>query len=219
MSRKLVCGVGINDADYRVEHRETVGYVNGKQKQKLLWRCPFYQTWKDMLTRCFSEKFVAKFPTYIECASHESWYLFSNFRLWMAGQDWEGNHLDKDLLFPGNKVYSPDTCIFVSQDVNNFLLDHKVTARQYPIGVCFHSRVERLVVQCKQLSGRSKTLGYFDDPVEAHAVWLTEKLRLAKVLAISQLDSRIASALVERYENFHDYFTIYGIPIRDKIKC
>ena len=32
--KKLVCGVGINDADYVVRKDETVGYVNGKQKRK-----------------------------------------------------------------------------------------------------------------------------------------------------------------------------------------
>lgn len=41
--RKLVCGVGINDADYVVKKQETIGYVNGKRKQKLIWVCPFYQ--------------------------------------------------------------------------------------------------------------------------------------------------------------------------------
>ena len=44
-NRKLVCGVGINDADYVVTKQETIGYVDGKQKQKLIWRCPFYKTW------------------------------------------------------------------------------------------------------------------------------------------------------------------------------
>ena len=34
-SKKLVYGVGINDADYVVKKFETIGYVNGKIKRKL----------------------------------------------------------------------------------------------------------------------------------------------------------------------------------------
>ena len=34
---RLVYGVGINDADYVVTRWKTLGYVDGKQKQKLVW--------------------------------------------------------------------------------------------------------------------------------------------------------------------------------------
>lgn len=33
---RLVFGVGINDADYVVQKFETIGYVNGKRKRKLV---------------------------------------------------------------------------------------------------------------------------------------------------------------------------------------
>jgi hypothetical protein len=33
-------------------------------------------------------------------------------------QDWEGKELDKDILVPNNKVYSPDTCVFIDKKVN-----------------------------------------------------------------------------------------------------
>lgn len=36
--RKLVFGVGINDANYVVEKWETIEYVSGEQKKKLIWR-------------------------------------------------------------------------------------------------------------------------------------------------------------------------------------
>ena len=40
--KKLIYGVGTNDADYVVRRLETIGYVDGKQKQKLIWFCPYY---------------------------------------------------------------------------------------------------------------------------------------------------------------------------------
>ena len=51
-TRKLVFGVGINDADYAVTEYETTE-VNGVRKQKFVWGCPYYLTWKGMLRRCY----------------------------------------------------------------------------------------------------------------------------------------------------------------------
>jgi hypothetical protein len=47
---KLVYGVGVNDANYNVNKYEI---IDGKQK--LIWACPFYIKWRDMLKRCYSE--------------------------------------------------------------------------------------------------------------------------------------------------------------------
>jgi hypothetical protein len=108
--KSLVCGVGINDADY---------YTSRKKNKKNIWRCPFYARWSLMLNRCYSSKFHKNHPTYIGCSVCPEWHKFSNFRLWMIEQKWEGMELDKDLLVRGNKVYSPDTCCFLPKTVNN----------------------------------------------------------------------------------------------------
>ena len=100
---KLVFGVGINDADYVVQKFETIGYVDGKQERKLVWACPYYRAWKNMLARCYYHKVQGNRPTYSGCIVSEEWLRFSNFRRWMANQDFEGKQLDKDLLFEGNK--------------------------------------------------------------------------------------------------------------------
>ena len=110
--KKLVCGVGINDADYAVQKLETVGYADGKRKQRLVWVCPYYQTWIDMLKRCYSDKLQERQPTYKGCSVSEEWLTFSAFKVWMEKQDFERKQLDKDLLFEGNKVYSAETCVF-----------------------------------------------------------------------------------------------------------
>ena len=110
----LVCGVGINDADYVVKKFETIGYVDGKRKRKLVWTCPYHRAWESMLKRCYSAKYQERQPTYKGCTVSDDWLTFSNFRAWMIAQDWEGKHLDKDLLFEGNKIYSTETCVFVA---------------------------------------------------------------------------------------------------------
>ena len=132
--RKLVWNIGINDADYSVE-KKTSWYENGKQKQKRVWVCPFYEKWRPMLQRCYSEKFQNKRPTYKGCSVCQEWLTFSNFKAWMEQQDWYGKELDKDILFPGNKIYSPDTCIFVDQGVNKFLIESNAARGKYMVGV------------------------------------------------------------------------------------
>lgn len=115
---KLVHGVGVNDANYPVVNYSSTNKITGKPTQTI---CIFYNTWKAMLERCYSESLKRRRPSYIGCTVCEEWLLFSNFKVWMETQDWKGNQLDKDLLIEHNKVYSPETCLFLSREVNSFL--------------------------------------------------------------------------------------------------
>ncbi len=201
--KRLVCGVGVNDADYAVRKYEENGYVNGKRKQRLVWECPFYRVWKSMLERCYSNKTQEKNPTYKGCSVSEEWLLFSNFRGWMVTQDWDGKHLDKDLLLEGNKVYSAETCVFVTRMVNNFTLDRGNDRGEWMIGVNWHKGNNKFRSRCcNPFTKRGENLGYFDSELEAHNEWLKRKLELAKELATIQTDERVAKALIERYTNY-----------------
>lgn len=199
-TRKLVYGVGTNDADYAVVKWETVGYINGKRRQKTVWTCPYYQTWKNMLQRCYSAKFQERNKTYRGCTVSENWLTFSKFKSWMEKQDFEGKQLDKDLLFEGNKVYGPETCVFVTQMVNKFTNDHGVRRGDWLIGVSLDKRKDKFQSRCKNpLTKKNEFLGYFDSEQEAHEAWLKRKLELAYLLAAEQEDPRVAEALISRY--------------------
>ena len=139
-SKKLVYGVGINDAGYVVQEWETIGNVNGKIKRKLVWFCPYYRVWSDMLKRCYSDKYQEKYPTYKGCSVSEEWKIFSNFKRWMEKQDWEYKQLDKDLLLECNKVYSEETCVFVKSIVNSFTTDSGASRGEWLIGVNWSKR-------------------------------------------------------------------------------
>lgn len=191
----LVHGVGINDADYSVTVNAK---VSGKKKQ--LWMCPMYSTWRHVLERCHSEKFLARCPTYAGCTAVSEWMLFSAFRSWMTTQDYEGKQLDKDILVPGNKIYGPDTCVFVSSDLNVFLTENKVTRGEWPVGVCWNKWSGKFQVRCNNpFSGKHENLGYFATQEEAHAAWRSRKHELACTYADVQTDARIANALRTRY--------------------
>lgn len=198
--RKLVYGVGINDADYVVMKHETIGYVDGKQKRKMVWRCPYYRAWMSMLNRCYSSKYQDSYPTYKDCTVAAEWLTFTNFKAWMEKQDFEGKHLDKDLLFEGNKIYSADSCVFVTQTVNKFANDHGAKRGSWQIGVCWNKARKMFQAQCRNpFTKKREYLGLFTCELEAHEAWLKRKLELAHELASIQTDPRIAKALIDRY--------------------
>lgn len=200
---KLIYGFGINDADYVVKINETVGYVDGKRVRKQTFICPFYRCWIDMLARVCGEKQLRKNPTYFDCYICEDWIYFSNFKAWMESQDWEDKQLDKDILSKGNKLYSPDTCVFVNQKINKFILENPASRGEFPIGVSFIKRDNKFDSKVQNpLTGKTEFLGYHKTPEKAHEAWLTRKLELAKLLAAEQNNSRVAEALVYRYENY-----------------
>jgi hypothetical protein len=199
---KLVYGVGVNDADYVTRKVETIE-VNGKQKQKLVWICPYYRAWKNMLMRCYSTKYQERHPTYKGCSVSEEWLRFSNFRRWMEKQDWEGMQLDKDLLFESNKEYSKETCVFVTKAVNMFTIDSGAARGEWLIGVCWDKGVGKFKSSCRNtFIKKQEHLGYFTCEEEAHQLWLKRKLELAHLLAAEQTDERVAKALIERYTNY-----------------
>ena len=199
-SKKLVHGVGINNADYVVQRNETIGYVDGKRKRKLVWVCPYYLVWENMLMRCYSTKFQERNPTYRGCSVSEEWLTFSAFKIWMEKQDWEDNQLDKDLLFEGNKVYSTETCVFVTRVVNMFTIDRGNDRGEWPVGVNWHKGRNKFMSRCRNpFTKKLEYLGLYACDQEAHNAWQVRKLELARLLAAEQEDPRVATALINRY--------------------
>lgn len=192
---KLVCGIGVNDADYPVY---VCSVIAGKQKN--LWTCPFYKVWASMLDRCYSTKSQASKPTYIGCSVAPEWHSFSTFRAWMLVQDWEGKQLDKDMLAPGNKLYGADTCVFVSGQLNKFMTDSGATRGDRPTGVTWRKGSGKFQARCRNpLTKKVEHLGLFDCPNAAHEAWRSRKHELACIYAEMQTDPRISAALRTRY--------------------
>lgn len=188
-------GVGMNDANYPVY---ITANIDGRQKR--LWICPFYQAWAGMIRRCYSKKFHSIFPTYIDCTVAQEWLRFSAFREWMQNQDWEEKHLDKDILINGNRIYSKETCVFVSPQLNRFMTDSAAIRGKWPIGVsCSGHKGKFKAKCCNPFAEKYESLGYFDDPEEAHEVWRAKKHEHACRYADMQDDHRIADALRSRY--------------------
>lgn len=195
---KLVYGIGISDAD-----SQAYKFCEETNRKVAVGPCPFYTKWMNMLTRCYSPNYHRKQPTYIGSSVDERWHRLSNFKSWMQTQDWEGKQLDKDILFPGNKIYSPETCVFVELKVNVFTTERNSKRGELPIGVSQSKGSTKYIAECRSVVSKGKKyLGAFDTPEEAHAVWLAFKLEQAYILAAEQTDPRVAKALIDRYKNY-----------------
>ena len=184
----LVYGIGVNDADYVVEST-----INGRRVV-----CQAYRSWRNMLQRCYSEKFHHRNPTYAGVKVCDEWLSFMAFRKWWVENQVDGWQLDKDLL-SDNRIYSPEACIFVPSWLNHFTVDCVAARGLWPIGVCFDRRKRKFESRCCHPFGGREYLGGFSTPDEAHAAWLARKIEIANELKhlMDDIDARIFPRVIE----------------------
>ncbi len=149
-----------------------------------------------MLKRCYSETYHKQKPSYIDCYVCDEWLKLSNFKSWMQKQDWEGKQLDKDILVEGNKVYSPETCVFVSNEVNQFIVDGNPNGKLLK-GVMWRADKGKYLAQVGRKKGNSGYIGLFNTEQAAHDAYIREKRVIAHELASKQSDPRVRRLLME----------------------
>ena len=202
---RLVFGFGINDSDYITQKYEQYTNSSGKRTHRKVWTCPYYMKWVDMIRRVYSERELKRYPTYRGCSICEEWKYFSNFKRWVDEQpdrNWQEKHLDKDFLCESNKIYSQDTCIFISSLTNTFISDCGSARGEFALGVsidkgCTHNPFR---ARCQDpLKRYSRELGFFPTEQQAHEAWKNKKHEYALELAELEHDSRIKEALRTKY--------------------
>lgn len=144
-----------------------------------------YKTWHGMLTRCYSEKYIKREPTYKGCNVCDEWLNFQNFAEWYINNyykcDGYAMHLDKDILHKGNKIYSPESCVFVPACINKLFVKDDKFRGNLPIGVSIYDSKYR--AQCRNRN-EVKTLGYFGTVKEAFEVYKFYKEGLIQEIAM-----------------------------------
>ncbi len=205
--KPTIQGFGIKDVDYVVAKYED----NGKQKRRRVWICSYYCKWKDMIVRCSNKRYLEKYPSYKGCSVYEDWRYLSKFIEWVDNQpnkDWTTCHLDKDFLVKGNKVYSPETCVFISSKVNTFITDRGGDRGECMIGVLRQPnlKINPYISRCSNpFTNKREHLGCYPTEIEAHLAWQSRKHELALQLAEIQVDTRVASRLREIYAPDKDW--------------
>ena len=153
-----------------------------------------------MLRRCYSKKFLESNQSYIGTSVCSEWLYATAFKKWMEQQDWSGKSLDKDIIAPRSKLYSPETCAFVLPATNLFVTARDACRGDYPIGVNLHKPTGKYQARCENPFSRKKeSLGYFLTPKEAHEAWRKRKHELAQLVAATESDMRVVEALKKRY--------------------
>ena len=180
-----VYGVGIVGEKYPLE--------NGKQSKE-------YTVWVGMLDRCYSTANNTR-KTYDGCEVTSSFRYFPFFKDWchnQVGFGEKGFALDKDILVKGNKVYSPETCCFVPQEINNLLTNKKTGSKSIKSGVSFNKEHGKYIVRFSKGS-KTKHIGYFVTELEAFLAYKEAKEQQIKVVANrwkDQIDPRVYDALM-----------------------
>jgi hypothetical protein len=187
--RRPIHGLGINDAWYMTQ---------SKNPENGIRICPYYKAWKSMLERCYCAKYQERRPTYKGCTVSEEWLTFSNFRSWMEKQDWKGKCLDKDIIKIGNKIYSKDNCVFVSEKTNNLLNEYMAKRGDYPRGVSSKAGSSNYDAYCC-VDGKNHRIGSFKNITDASIAYLKFKSGLIVKIANEDykgINDRVMNGLI-----------------------
>lgn len=178
---RTICGVGyIGVGKYKTG-------TNTKHTEE-------YQNWTCMIRRCYDEKLKERYSAYYgDCIVCDEWHNFQTFAEWWNDHIYrvgtERMHLDKDILFNGNRFYSPDTCLIVPQRINMMFMK-KPNKYNLPNGII------PIANGRYNSSYRGKSIGNYDTlelAVNAHDV---EKKKALKELAEEYKD-KIPNKLYE----------------------
>lgn len=140
-----------------------------------------YNTWFNMLSRCY-QNINNRNEAYKEVFVCEGWHNFQNFAEWFyenyKDNDW---YLDKDILCPTCKIYSPETCILVPNEVNVLFSKNNKSTLNLPRGVYpkdgkYQSAISKF--------GKQYYLGFFDTIEEAHDVYNKAKKEYLEEVSI-----------------------------------
>lgn len=159
---------------------------------------PATRRWLSLMKRCYDEASLE--PAYYDANVCTHWHNSSIFQEWAVvqpGFNTKGWELDKDLLIKGNKIYSPETCVFLPKNVNAALTKRQNFRGDYPIGVQPSKSGNRYEAWCGD-GERSRYLGVFGTVEEAFLCYKDKKEQMLKSLADKykdELDPRAYQAL------------------------
>lgn len=187
--------VGILGAKYSAR-------INGKFMRE-------YYTWAHIIERCFNENLKTKQPSYINIKCCDEWLNYEkfyewlhsqpNFDKWYNGKRWA---VDKDILNKGNKVYSPENCCLIPQNVNCLFLKREAQRGDYPIGVRYKDG--RFTASCHNpFTNKKEELGSYSTPEKAFNVYKTYKEDLIKKVA--EIEYKAGNITDECYQAMMKY--------------
>ncbi len=173
-----------------------------------------YKAWHELIARCYADKKKDTFPAYYDiCTVCQEWLCYNTFADWYEKNKYECNgrlHLDKDILYPGNKIYSPYTCLLVPQRIN-MLFTNKPNKRGLPNGIVRYGSG-----YLAKYSGIE--LGVYKSIEEAFEIYAYKKEQIIKQIADeykSVIPDKVYNALYEyKVSIYNDKNYMAEMPIK-----
>lgn len=192
-------GVGfLGEGVYHCSKRELPGLVSAPNA---------YYAWDGMLSRCYNDNA----PEYASYGGrgvwvNECWHNFQNFAHWYTDKRvCDGYEVDKDVLFPSNLEYSPETCTMIPKYLNQGISNNRSAKGMYLLGVSkpIDNDTNRKSERYKPYVGTWKGAEWFQTEVDAHFGWMAykvEKLKnyIQRYLTEPKPDGRVITALIDR---------------------
>ena len=171
-----------------------------KSKNGKLTKC--YIAWHNMLMRCYDIKYQEKYPTYKGTEVCKEWLNFQNFAKWYYEYYYEVENdrveLDKDILVKGNKLYSPETCVFVPRRINTLFTKRTNDRGSLFIGVTPDAHHKKFIAYCDNLEGNQIRLGLFEREIDAF-------------LCYKQYKENVMKKIIDIYEGIIPEHTFYKL--------
>ena len=178
-----------------------IGKFKSTDENGKITKC--HNTWKNMHERCYNPKYHEKRPTYENCTVCEEWHNYQAFAKWDNENYYEvGDErmaLDKDILKKGNKVYSPETCVYVPQSINSLFTKRDNERGDLPIGVSKNGN--KFQARLSKGNGKPIHLGLYDTPEEAFQAYKQAKEQFIKEVA-EKYKSQIPHELYQALMNY-----------------
>lgn len=156
---------------------------------------PQYATWAGLILRCYDPYTMNKCLSYINCEVCSEWANYQTFAKYYDENIYEIPNekiqIDKDILSGylnlDNKIYSPDTCLFVPQTINNLFPNHKRFRGKELIGVYYDGRLDQKInnryTTYISKFGKRIHLGSYPTEIQAFNVYKREKEKYVKEMA------------------------------------
>lgn len=174
---------------------------------------PIYATWSAMLNRCYGASSHIHKPSYQNCVVCTEWHTYSIFKQWYLQNLWCAGdaqvHLDKDFLFKGNHLYSPETCILMPRKINIILPKSDANRGKYPVGTSWDKGSSKYKAQIS-IDRKKVHLGLYNTVEEAFQAY-----KQAKEQYIKQVADEYKAKYPDFPQKLYDAMYAYEVEITD----
>ena len=184
---------------------------DGKYSTRTIAGC----VWRRILYKCFDDEV----KDHLICKIDNNWLNFQVFAKWYNTNNIPSWCIDKDLKIPGNKKYSPDTCLVIPTELNSSIKDGYKSKSKLPFGINFNSKGKGLKYWINNEYNNQKS-GYFDNLDEAIKFYWDQKYK--RLLELSFSFPKFKEYIIKYFEylffkNCPKEYQIIAIPFMDYV--